>query len=190
MGDMNKTDEQYLREMDLCRNIFIKKNVDYSTSWRVLRLGSITDQLFIKAKRVRTIQETQLNLVGDSIENEFRALVNYSIIALMQSQLPNTLEFKDLNLSQQETMQLYDSCVKEAQELMQKKNHDYGEAWRDMRVSSITDFILTKILRIKQIEDNKGKTIVSEGIDSNYYDILNYATFALILISEDKHIKK
>jgi len=187
---MNTVDEQYLREIALCRNTFIDKNADYGTSWRVLRLPSITDQLFVKVRRIRTIEDTQINLVGESIEEEFRAIVNYSIIALIQFHSPEQIQLKDINWSEQETMKLYDSYVKEAQELMHKKNHDYGQAWVDMRVSSITDFILTKILRIKQIEDNDGKTIVSEGVVASYYDILNYAVFALILISENINTKK
>lgn len=182
---MNKTDEQYTKVINLCRDIFKKKTKDYGTSWRIMRPSSLTDQLFIKANRIRTIQETGENKVGESIEDEFKAIVNYCIIALIQ--LKEDLE--DIDLSTEKALELYDKYAREAFELMQKKNHDYGEAWRSMRVSSLTDMILQKIHRIKQIEGNDGATIISEGIDANYFDMLNYAVFALIQLSEKTQTK-
>jgi len=139
----------------------------------------LTDQIFIKAQRIRTIQETGSNLVGESISSEFQAIVNYCIMALIQLEYTSD----NLELSELDACNLYDTYANEAFELMKKKNHDYGEAWRDMRVSSLTDLILMKILRVKQIEDNQGKTIISEGVDANYYDMLNYAVFSLIHLS-------
>jgi hypothetical protein len=175
------TTEQYTKVILSCREIFSKKTKDYGTAWRILRASSLTDQLFIKAQRIRTIQETGDNFVGESINDEFQAIVNYCVMAIIQ------LEYSDnskLELPEEEALALYDKYAHLAFELMKKKNHDYGEAWRDMRVSSLTDLILMKILRVKQIEDNKGKTLISEGIDANYYDMLNYAVFALIHLSE------
>jgi hypothetical protein len=177
---MSKTIEQYTKVIDACKDIFSKKTKDYGTSWRILRSSSLTDQLFIKAQRIRTIQETGENKVGEGIYDEFSAIVNYCIMALIQLEEKKLLE---INLSEKEAVELYSKYANEAFELMLKKNHDYGEAWRDMRVSSLTDLILVKILRVKQIEDNKGQTIVSEGISSNYYDMLNYAVFSLIHLS-------
>jgi len=174
-----QTSEQYTKVISSCREIFTKKTKDYGTAWRILRPSSLTDQIFIKAQRIRTIQETGSNLVGESISGEFQAIVNYCIMALIQ--LEYTAE--NLELSEEEACRLYDKYSDEAFQLMKKKNHDYGEAWRDMRVSSLTDLILMKILRVKQIEDNHGKTIISEGIDANYYDMLNYAVFSLIHLS-------
>ena len=175
---MSNTIIQFTNVITNCREIFTAKTKDYGTAWRILRPTSLTDQLFIKANRIKTIQETGVNQVGESIEGEFKAIVNYCVIALIQIKETDLVELElDLN---QATM-LYDSYMNSAIELMSKKNHDYGEAWRDMRVSSLTDLILMKILRIKQIEDNDGKTSISEGIDANYYDMLNYAVFALIL---------
>lgn len=174
-----QTSEQYTTVISSCREIYTKKTKDYGTAWRILRPSSLTDQIFIKAQRIRTIQETGSNLVGESISGEFQAIVNYCIMALIQ--LEYTAE--NLELSEEEATSLYDKYAKEAFELMKKKNHDYGEAWRDMRVSSLTDLILMKILRVKQIEDNQGKTLISEGIDANYYDMLNYAVFSLIHLS-------
>lgn len=179
---MSQTDAQYTKVIANCKEIYSKKTKDYGTSWRILRPSSLTDQLFIKAQRIRTIQETGLNKVGETIEGEFMAIVNYCIMALIQ------LGEKDLtkiDLSEEEAIQLYEKYAEGAYQLMKKKNHDYGEAWRDMRVSSLTDLILTKILRVKQIEDNKGTTIISEGIDANYYDMLNYAVFALIHLTQN-----
>ena len=163
--------------MNVCRDIFVKKSKDYGTSWRILRPSSLTDQIFIKAQRIRTVQETGENKVGESFEDAFTAIVNYCIMAIIQ--VRNGADTKE-DLSVQEASEFYSLISKEAFELMEKKNHDYGEAWRDMRVSSLTDLILTKVLRIKQIEDNKGKTLVSEGIEGNYFDMLNYSVFALI----------
>ena len=177
---MSKTIEQYTKVISSCRDIFSKKTKDYGTAWRILRATSLTDQLFIKAQRIRTLQETGESLVGEGVYEEFQAIVNYCIMALIQ------LENKDLTeleLGEKRAYAFYDHYAKEAFELMQRKNHDYGEAWRDMRVSSLTDLILMKILRVKQIEDNQGKTIMSEGIDANYFDMLNYAVFSLIHLS-------
>lgn len=174
-----QTSEQYTKVITSCREIFTKKTKDYGTAWRILRSSSLTDQIFIKAQRIRTIQETGSNLVGESISGEFQAIVNYCIMALIQLEYTSD----NLELSEEEACRLYDKYALEAFELMKKKNHDYGEAWRDMRVSSLTDLILMKILRVKQIEDNQGKTLISEGIDANYYDMLNYAVFSLIHLS-------
>lgn len=179
---MNQTEEQYTKVINVCRDIFVKKTKDYGTAWRILRPSSLTDQIFIKAQRIRTIQETGQNKVGETIEGEFVAIVNYCIMAIIQ------VVEKDLNemeIAPERATQLYDHYATTAQELMLKKNHDYGEAWRDMRVSSLTDLILMKILRVKQIEDNKGATIISEGIDANYYDMLNYSVFALIHLTNE-----
>jgi hypothetical protein len=174
---MIQTSEQYQHIVQGCREIFLKKTIDYGTSWRIARASSLTDQIFIKANRIRTIQETGENKVGESIEGEFGAMVNYCIMAIIQSRSTDNM---GLELSAEQAEILYDRVALEAFQLMEKKNHDYGEAWRDMRVSSLTDMILMKLLRIKQIEDNGGKTIASEGIESNYFDILNYSIFALI----------
>ena len=175
---MSNTIIEFTNVITNCREIFTAKTKDYGTALRILRPTSLTDQLFIKANRIKTIQETGVNQVGESIEGEFKAIVNYCVIALIQIKETDLVELElDLN---QATM-LYDSYMNSAIELMSKKNHDYGEAWRDMRVSSLTDLILMKILRIKQIEDNNGQTSISEGIDANHYDMLNYAVFALIL---------
>ncbi|MDR0803241.1 DUF1599 domain-containing protein [Fluviicola sp.] len=174
---MIQTSEQYQHIVQGCREIFLKKTKDYGTSWRIARASSLTDQIFIKASRIRTIQETGKNKVGESIEGEFDAMVNYCIMAVIQ--LRSNDEF-GLELSPEEALTLYNQVIREAFELMERKNHDYGEAWKDMRVSSLTDMILIKLLRIKQIEDNGGQTIISEGIESNYFDILNYSIFALI----------
>ena len=174
-----QTSEQYTKVISSCREIYTKKTKDYGTAWRILRPSSLTDQIFIKAQRIRTIQETGSNLVGESISSEFQAIVNYCIMALIQLEYTSD----NLELSEVDACNLYDTYANEAFELMKKKNHDYGEAWRDMRVSSLTDLILMKILRVKQIEDNKGKTLISEGIDANYYDMLNYAVFSLIHLS-------
>ena len=180
---MSKTNTEYTNVINVCRDIFSKKTKDYGTAWRILRPSSLTDQLFIKANRIRTIQETGDNKVGEDVEDEFIAIVNYCIMAIVQL---NEKELVELELPHEQAQELYDKYAKEAYELMQRKNHDYGEAWRDMRVSSLTDLILQKILRVKQIEDNKGKTIISEGIDASYFDMLNYSVFALILMGNDK----
>jgi hypothetical protein len=175
---MSKTTIEFTNIITNCRSIYIAKTKDYGTAWRILRTTSLTDQLFIKANRIKTIQETGVNQVGESIEGEFKAIVNYCVIALIQ--LKET-EIVELELELNQATILFDKYMNLAIELMTKKNHDYGEAWRDMRISSLTDLILMKILRIKQIEDNDGITSISEGIDANYYDMLNYAVFALIL---------
>jgi Nucleotide modification associated domain 1 len=179
---MNKTSKEYTKVINECREVFLKKTKDYGTAWRILRPSSLTDQIFIKAQRIRTIQETGQNKVGESIEGEFEAIVNYCIMAIVQLE---EKELSDLELSEQTALALYDKYSRIAHDLMMKKNHDYGEAWRDMRVSSLTDLILMKILRVKQIEDNNGNTIMSEGIDANYYDMLNYAVFSLIHLGNE-----
>ena len=183
---MSKTNTQYTNVINVCRDIFSKKTKDYGTAWRILRPSSLTDQLFIKASRIRTIQETGENKVGENIEDEFVAIVNYCIMAIIQLVEKDLTEFE---LPAKKAEELYDKYATEAFELMQRKNHDYGEAWRDMRVSSLTDLILQKIYRIKQIEDNSGNTIISEGIDANYFDMLNYSVFALILMEEVENVK-
>jgi hypothetical protein len=179
---MSKTSSQYTNVINSCRVIFEKKTIDYGTSWRILRPSSLTDQIFIKAQRIRTVQETGENRVGESFEDAFQGIVNYCIMAIIQLRHP--VDFND-NLSPERALKFYKEIENEAFELMQRKNHDYGEAWRDMRVSSLTDLILTKILRIKQIEDNKGKTLASEGVEGNYFDMLNYSIFALIHLNVD-----
>lgn len=179
---MSNTLKQYDKVINNCRDIFLKKNQDYGTAWRILRTSSLTDQIFIKANRIRTVQETGQNKVGEAIENEFIGIINYCAMALIQLELK---EDERLELNSVEVVKLYDKVLSETKELMQSKNHDYGEAWRDMRVSSLTDLILMKLLRVKQIEDNKGKTIISEGIDANYMDMINYSVFALILLNEN-----
>jgi len=177
---VQQTLEQYDAIVGNCKAIFTKKNHDYGTAWRILRPSSLTDQLYIKAKRIRSIEEKQAQQVEDSVESEFIGLVNYSVMALIQLELP---ENKPLELNAVETETLYDAQIQATRDLMIAKNHDYGEVWREMRVSSMTDLILMKLLRVKQIEDNDGKTLISEGLDANYRDIINYAIFVLIKIS-------
>lgn len=184
MQNTTNTLRQFNDAIETCREIFLKKNRDYGSSWRVLRTISVVDQIFIKAKRIRTVQEKRDQKIGDAISSEFRGIVNYAIIGLIQLQL-GTDEVEDLPTEKIEI--LYNTEVEKARSLMNDKNHDYGEAWRDMSQESFTDLILSKLLRIKQILSNEGKTIISEGIDSNYLDILNYAVFALILIQEGVH---
>ena len=181
---MEVTVSQYDQIVKTARSIFIDKNSDYGTSWRILRPSSLTDQIYIKAKRIRSIQETGVNKVKESIEGEFIAIINYGIMALIQLAFPPKDD--EIQLELDKCLSFYDSFASQTRELMLNKNHDYGEAWRDMRVSSITDLILMKLHRIKQIEENDGKTIVSEGLDSNYQDIINYAIFASILLEEKK----
>ncbi|MEZ4684831.1 MAG: DUF1599 domain-containing protein [Bacteroidia bacterium] len=178
---MSTTNEQFHAVIAECRELFMKKSRDYGTSWTILRLPSVTDQIYIKALRIRQLQEGAENRVGESAENEFKGIINYCIIALM---LWERDMGKGVPANPDELQARYDQGVEFAYSTLQAKNHDYGEAWRDMRVSSITDLILMKILRLKQIEDNAGKTIASEGVDANYIDMLNYAVFALILLSE------
>jgi hypothetical protein len=175
---IEKTVSEYKAVIDLCSTLFEKKTRDYGTAWRILRLSSITDQIFIKAQRIRSIQEKGQQKVDDPVKDEFIGIINYCIIAIIQMKL---ISEQKLELSYEELKPLYDEVVEETLELLQNKNHDYGEAWREMRVSSITDIILMKLLRVKQIEDNKGKTLVSEGVKANYQDMINYSVFALIL---------
>lgn len=175
------TSEQYKKAMADCKDIFFNKMRDYGTAWRILRTSSLTDQIYIKANRIRTIQELKKSLVGEGIRPEFIGIVNYSIMALIQLELINEDE---INIELPRTQALYEKYAHEAEQLMHRKNHDYGEAWRDMRISSLTDLILMKVLRIKQIEDNEGNTIISEGVDANYYDMINYALFAMILLDQ------
>ncbi|MBJ10429.1 MAG: hypothetical protein CMP66_03080 [Flavobacteriales bacterium] len=178
---MEKTIHEYDLAMVKCKDIFIKKMKDYGCAWRILRLSSLTDQIFIKAQRIRSIEMNEgRQKVGEDIRNEFIGIVNYSIIALIQLE-KGIAEQPDMDTEEVDVM--YNNLAQEANDLMQAKNHDYGEAWRDMRVSSLTDLILQKLLRVKQIENNKGKTLISEGIDANYFDMINYAIFALIKLN-------
>ncbi|ROH97993.1 DUF1599 domain-containing protein [Chryseobacterium daecheongense] len=181
---MLKTSVQFQQIINQCRDLFSKKLQDYGAAWRVLRPSSITDQIYIKVNRIRTLQMTDKKMVDESEEDEFIAIVNYSIIGLIQLEKGYSNDFNENN---EEILSLYDRFANEAKALMEKKNHDYGEAWRDMRISSITDLIYQKVLRTKQIEDNQGKTIVSEGLDANYFDMLNYAVFCLIKFSEKEN---
>lgn len=181
---MSSTNRQYDEAVQSCKDIFLKKTRDYGTSWRVLRTISIADQLFIKARRIRTLQQTGEQKVGEDRAGEFRAMVNYGIIGLIQLSLPGDA-VEDLPV--QEVEKRFDEKVKEVRTVMLDKNHDYGEAWRSMSQESFVDMILMKILRIRQIVANDGQTLISEGIDSNYTDIINYSLFALILIGEGKH---
>jgi len=164
-----------------CKDIFLKKMKDYGTAWRILRTESITDQIYIKANRIRSIQTKGISLVSDDQKSEFIGIINYSVIALIQLELGQS---EELNMEYNEVEALYDKYVQTAKSLMTNKNHDYDEAWRNMRINSLTDIILMKILRVKQIEDNKGKTFISEGVDANYLDMINYAVFAMIKINE------
>lgn len=181
---MKDTLVQYETEVKSCREIFLKKTADYGTSWRVLRMISILDQLFIKAMRIRTIQEKGSQKVGEDISGEFRAIVNYGIIGLIQPELGAE---GSLDLGTERTALLYDEKIAFVKEVMVNKNHDYGEAWRDMSQQSFTDLILMKLQRMRQIITNDGKTLISEGVDANLTDIINYALFALIGIAEGRH---
>jgi hypothetical protein len=183
---IDKTTQQYQAVMETCHTLFEKKTRDYGTAWRILRLSSITDQIFIKAQRIRSIQEKGAQKVDDPIRDEFIGIINYCIIALIQIKLPSDSK---MEMTYDELGPLYLEASRETLQLLQNKNHDYGEAWRDMRVTSITDIILMKLLRVKQIEDNQGKTLVSEGVKANYQDMINYAVFAMILMNE-KETKK
>ena len=180
---MKNTSQQYDAIITICRDLFTKKMKDYGAAWRILRLPSLTDQIFIKAQRIRSLQENEVRKVDEDESSEFIGIINYSIMALIQ--LDKGIAVQP-DLTVMEAAQLYDEKIAITKHLMENKNHDYGEAWRDMRVSSLTDLILQKILRVKQIEDNKGKTLVSEGIDANYQDMINYAVFALILMDFKK----
>ncbi len=178
------TNQQYDTAVNSCKEIFLQKTKDYGTSWRVYRTISVADQIYIKAKRVRTIQEMGVQKIGDDIISEFKGILNYGVIGLIQLDIQDD-ELEELPV---ETVQkLYNEKIAVAKKLMQDKNHDYGEAWREMSQESFIDLILAKILRIKQIIANKGQTIISEGIDANFYDIINYAVFGLILIDEEVH---
>lgn len=179
---MSRTPQQYLSILDECRQLFIKKNKDYGTAWRVLRPSSITDQIYIKAARIRSIDSKKDQKVNDSIENEFVGIVNYCIMALIQLDRQHTASV--VHLSKDNVLPQYDLHADKVYQLMLAKNHDYDEIWRSMRISSMTDLILMKIIRIKEIEDQEGQTLISEGIDANFMDIMNYAIFALILLKE------
>lgn len=182
-GDLN-TIRQYIEQIEKCREIFIHKNKDYGTSWRLLRTSSLIDQIAIKAKRIRSIEEKKTQKVSDGIHSEFIGIINYSILTLIQLELDPYQESE--NIPFEDVLELYNNKWDEAKGLMEKKNHDYGEAWRSMYTSSFTDLILVKLHRIKQILENNGITVVSEGIDANLYDIINYAVFALIKITTKK----
>jgi len=178
---MQQTSKQYDDVIEKCRSLYSNKLKDYGCAWRILRLPSLTDQIFIKAQRIRQLQQNTTRKVDEGEVSEFIGIINYSVMALIQLE-KGVVEQPDLAID--EAIELYDKHISITKQLMEDKNHDYGEAWRDMRVSSLTDLILQKLLRVKQIEDNRGKTIVSEGIDANYQDMINYAVFALIHINE------
>lgn len=171
------TSTEFDEVIAVCKSLFLKKTKDYGTAWRILRPSSITDQIFIKAQRIRTLEEKKISKVGENITSEYIGIVNYCVIAMMQLELtendPNEMPFDQVE-------SLFEQKVTETKDLMFAKNHDYGEAWRDMRISSLTDLILMKIFRVKQIEDNEGQTLASEGVKANYQDMLNYSVFALI----------
>jgi hypothetical protein len=176
---MKNTSQEYDKVVAICRELFVKKMSDYGSAWRILRLTSLTDQIFIKAQRIRSLQKNEVRKIQEDETGEFIGIINYCIMALIQME-KGIANQPDLNIS--EATNLYDQKIEITKTLMEDKNHDYGEAWREMRVSSLTDLILQKLLRVKQIEDNKGKTLVSEGIDANYQDMINYSVFALILM--------
>jgi len=175
------TSLEYDQVIQACKDLFIKKTKDYGTAWRILRLPSITDQIFIKAQRIRTLEEKKISKVDEGIIPEYVGIINYCIIAMIQLDLHDTEH--DLELEASRVSTLFDNKVKETKELMMDKNHDYGEAWRDMRLESLTDLILMKLMRVKQIEDNKGSTLVSEGVVANYQDMMNYSIFGLIKLN-------
>ena len=177
----DKTNQQYDTVIKSCKEIFIKKTKDYGTSWRVYRTISVVDQIYIKAKRIRNIQEKKLQKIDDDLLSEFKGIVNYGLIGLIQLDLQND-ETEDMDV--EVVSRMYDEKIAVSKQLMEDKNHDYGEAWREMSQESFADLILSKVLRIRQILNNEGKTLVSEGIDANFYDIINYAVFALILANE------
>ena len=180
---MQETSKQYDEVVNTCRSLYIKKLSDYGAAWRILRLPSLTDQIFIKAQRIRQLQENTTRKVDEGEVSEFIGIINYCVMALVQLEKGVAAQ---PDISNEEAVALYDEQITITKKLMEDKNHDYGEAWRDMRVSSLTDLILQKLLRVKQIEDNEGETLVSEGIDANYQDMINYAIFALIHINETK----
>ena len=179
---MQNTSEQYDAVIKECRDLFVKKMKDYGSAWRILRLPSLTDQIFIKAQRIRGLQQNDVRKVDEGEKSEFIGIINYCLMALVQLEI-GVVEQPDIEL--EKGLDLYDKHIGITKSLMENKNHDYGEAWRDMRVSSLTDLILQKLLRVKQIEDNLGETLVSEGIDANYQDMINYAVFALIHLDEE-----
>lgn len=181
-NSLTRTINQFDQETKNCRDLFVAKTKDYGTAWRILRPTSLTDQIFIKAKRIRTIEEKGVQRVPDDILLEFVGIANYAIMTLIQLNLPQD---NNLNLSLEQALTMYDQKVLSIRELLHQKNHDYGEAWRDMRTSSFTDMILMKILRVKEIENNLGITSVSEGLEANFKDIFNYAIFALIKLHEN-----
>lgn len=174
-----KTTNQYDAVIKTCKDLFLKKTKDYGTAWRVLRISSITDQIFIKAQRIRTLEDKKVSKVNEGIIPEYIGIINYCVIAMIQLELTSP----ELELEVGLVNSLFDQKINETKSLMEDKNHDYGEAWRDMRVSSLTDLILMKLLRVKQIEDNQGNTLVSEGVKANYQDIINYSVFALIKLT-------
>lgn len=176
---MSNTSQEYDKVIAICRQLYFNKMKDYGSAWRILRLPSLTDQIFIKAQRIRSLQQNEVRKIDEDETGEFIGIINYSLMALIQLEL-GVVEQPDLGVT--EAVALYDAKIALTKSLMEAKNHDYGEAWREMRVSSLTDLILQKLLRVKQIEDNQGKTLVSEGIDANYQDMINYAVFALILL--------
>ena len=178
---MASTENQYWKIISKSRLLFERKMKDYGSAWRILRMSSLTDQIFIKAQRIKSIQTNIDQKINEGVNSEFIGIINYSIMALIQIE-KGIVEQPDINIS--ESLKLYDQKIRITYDLMLNKNHDYGEAWKEMRISSLTDLILQKLLRVKQIEDNKGKTIVSEGIEANYQDIINYSVFALILLGE------
>lgn len=179
---MKNTSLEYDAIIDMCRTLFINKMKDYGSAWRILRLPSLTDQIYIKAQRIRSLQENEIRKIDEDETGEFIGIINYAIMALIQLEL-GVVDQPDLDVTNASA--LYDAKIKMTKALMEAKNHDYGEAWREMRVSSLTDLILQKLLRVKQIEDNKGQTLVSEGIDANYQDMINYSIFALILMENN-----
>ena len=177
------TVSEYTQVIQACKEVFEKKTRDYGTAWRILRLPSITDQILIKAQRIRSLQEKKVQKVADDAADEFKGIINYCIIALIQLKLDSDAA---MELSFETIEPLYDAAAAETLDLLQNKNHDYGEAWRDMRVSSITDIVLMKLFRVKQIEDNEGATLISEGVDANYQDMINYSVFCLIKLKEQQ----
>lgn len=183
----NQTTQEYNQVIKVCRTLFINKTRDYGTAWRILRLPSITDQIYIKAQRIRSIQDKGKQKVEEDISSEFIGIINYCVIAMMQLEMTDS---DNMELAPDKVEILYDRFVKETFDLLMNKNHDYGEAWREMRITSITDIILMKIFRVKQIEDNMGKTVVSEGVKANYQDMLNYAVFCLIKMGFGNEITK
>ena len=186
MMKATQTNGQFKQVLDECRALYVAKLGDYGAAWHVLRPASLTDQIFIKAKRIRTIQITGTQMIGEDIRDAFMAIVNYSVMALIQAELG----FEDAPLGRQAAIEAYDRYAVQTYELMVKKNHDYGEAWRSMRIGSMVDIILMKLLRIKQIEDANGATKVSEGVEGNYCDMINYAVFALIKLNEEDNANK